>query len=314
MSGVRVVAGLLDAQTTRFERIDPVLPPAAPPPEGHVLTAALSRGDRIAGVLTYSHFAAGTATTLWSARELFELHPLLGAAGEAGMDALLREWRHLLDRRQAGADSACLLTWPSRDAEVARPLLAHGLTPLTCLAVRSGRAGEEGGGAPRADVAVRLATAADLEVVLALELAELAYSALVGAAVVRPDAESLKRAALARHLEQGDPIWLAERDGVVVGVAHCRLLDVTPAGLTGVRLRPGRWGYVNCISVTDAARGGGVGRALMSVAHRELHRRGATGTFLYYNPPNPLASVFWARQGYRPLWTSWELRPATALR
>lgn len=311
---MRVLSGLLDAQTSRFERVDPKLPPAAPPPEGHVLTAALSRGDRIAGVLTYSSFAPGTATTLWSALELFELHPLLGAAGETGMDALLREWRHLLDRRQAGADSACLLTWPSRDVEAARPLMAHGFTPLTCLAVRSVRAGDPVGRAPQAGVAIRLATAADLDVVLALEMAELAYSALVGAAVVRPDAETVKRAALTRHVEQGDPIWLAERDGVVVGVAHCRLLDVTPDGLTGVRLRPGRWGYVNCVSVTDAARGSGVGRELMSVAHRELHRRGATGTFLYYNPPNPLASVFWARQGYRPLWTSWELRPAAALR
>jgi hypothetical protein len=52
----------------------------------------------------------------------------------------------------------------------------------------------------------------------------------------------------------------------------------------------------------------------MAVALHALHRRGATGTFLYFNPPNPLASVFWARQGYRPLWTNWELRPASALR
>ncbi len=314
MSGVRVAAGLLDAQTTRFERVDPLLPPAAPPPEGHVLTAALSKGDRVAGVLTYSNFTLGTATTLWSALEVFELHPLLGAAGGAGMDALLREWRHLLDRRHVDADSACLLTWPSRDAEAARALIAHGFAPLTCLAVRSVLAGDPGGRAPQAGVTVRLATAADLDVVLALELAELAYSALVGAAVVRPDAEAVKRAALTRHIDQGDPIWLAERDGVVVGVAHCRLMDVTPEGLTGVRLRPGRWGYVNCVSVRDAVQGNGIGRELMSVAHHELHRRGATGTFLYYNPPNPLASVFWARQGYRPLWTSWELRPASALR
>ncbi|MFL6122790.1 N-acetyltransferase family protein [Actinophytocola sp.] len=303
--------GLLDAQTTRFERVDPLLPPAAPPPEGQVLTAAMASGDRVAGVLTYSSFEPGTANTLWSALELFELHPLLGAAGGAGMDVLLREWRHILDRRAAGMDSACLLTWPSRDAEAAKPLLAHGLTPLTSLAVRVGaptRRPAPGG------VTVRPAGANDHEAVLELEMAELAYSALVGAANVRPDAEQVKRAALARHVDQGDPIWLAERDGVVAGVAHCRLLDVTETGLTGTRLRPGRWGYVNCVAVAEEFRGSGVGRELMAVAHHELHRRGATGTFLYYNPPNPLASVFWPRQGYRPLWTSWELRPATALR
>jgi hypothetical protein len=52
----------------------------------------------------------------------------------------------------------------------------------------------------------------------------------------------------------------------------------------------------------------------MSVVHNEFHREGTAGTFLYYNPPSPLASIFWPRQGYRPLWTSWELRPASALR
>ncbi|MFC4858952.1 GNAT family N-acetyltransferase [Actinophytocola glycyrrhizae] len=311
---MRVAGSLLGAQTTRFEQVDPLLPAAAPPPQGHVLTAALPRGDRVAGVLTNSVFEPGSATALWSALALWEMHPLVGAAGGAGMAALLREWARLQARTAAGPDSACLLTWPSRDAEAAQPLLAHGFTPLTSLAVRRFRAGAPVRRAPQAGVTTRLATAADLETVLALELAELAYSALVGAAVVRPDAERVKRATVTRHLDQGDPMWLAERDGVPVGLAHCRLMDVTADSLSGTRLRPGRWGYVNCVSVTGEARGAGVGSELMAVAHHELHRRGATGTFLYYNPPNPLASVFWARQGYRPLWTSWELRPASALR
>ena len=305
---------LLGAQTARFERVDPLLPAAAPPPQGDVLTAALPDGERVAGVLCRDRFQPGSATSLWSALELWELHPLLGAAGGAGMDALLREWRDRLSRHRPGADSACLLTWPSRDAESSKPLLAHGFAPLTSMAVRPLRAGNPAHRAPQAGVRIRLAGPRDIEVALRLELAELAYSALVGAAVVRPDAESVKRAALVRHLDQGDPVWLAERDGVVVGLAHCRLMDVTARALTGTRLRPGRWGYVNCVSVFDEARGAGVGRELMAVAHHELHRGGATGTFLYYNPPNPLASVFWARQGYRPLWTCWELRPAGALR
>lgn len=305
---------LLGAQTARFERVDPLLPAAAPPPNGDVLTAALPDGERVAGVLARERFAPGSATSLWSALELWELHPLLGAAGGGGMDALLREWCRVLERHRPDHDSACLLTWPSRDAESSKPLLSHGFAPLTSMAVRPLRAGSPAHGAPQAGVRIRLASQRDLEVALRLELAELAYSALVGAAVVRPDAETVKRAALIRHLEQGDPVWLAERDGVVVGLAHCRLMDVTAGSLTGTRLRPGRWGYVNCVSVLDEARGTGVGRELMAVAHHELHRRGATGTFLYFNPPNPLASVFWARQGYRPLWTCWELRPAGALR
>lgn len=309
------VAGtLLQAQTARFERIDPLLPAAAPPPAGDVLTAALPDGERVAGVLVHERYEPGTAPTLWSAQAVWELYPLLGEAGGAGLDALLGECRRLLGRVSPGQDSAFLVTWPSHDVDAVRPLLDHGLVPLTTLAVRTPPPGRVAGGGDPAGPAVRRATARDLDVVVELELDELAYSARVGAAVERADAPALKRAALARHLEQGGPVWLAERDGIVVGLAHCRVLDTTPGSATATRLRPGRWGYVNCVSVRAGARGAGVGRRLMAVAHAELARLGATGTFLYLNPPNPLASVFWARQGYRPLWTIWEIRPAAALR
>jgi GNAT superfamily N-acetyltransferase len=308
---VSVAGVLLDAQTSRFERIDPLLPPSAAPPDGDVLTAAMPNGDRVAGVITHNRYEPGATPTQWSAMELCELHPLLGAAGGAGMDALLREWQRVLARLRLGPDSACMVTWPSRDAEAAQPLLAHGFVPLTSLAVRASR--DEP--APRTSMTIRLATPADFDTVLALELAELEYSALVGAAIMRPDAARVKREALVKHVEQGDPIWLAERDGIVAGAAHCRVMRVRADGLTGIRLRPGRWGYVNCLSVAETARGTGVGRELMAVAHHRLRvHGGVTATFLHYNPPNPLSSVFWARQGYRPLWTSWEIRPATALR
>lgn len=307
---------LLAAQSTRFERLDPLLPAAVAPPEGTVLTAALPDGERVAGVLARGRYAAGTAQTLWSPRELWELHPLLGAVGDPGMEALLREWRRLLDRLSPDQDSACAVTWPSRDAEVARPLLAHGFVPLTTLAVRRAPADDPPpDGVDAVDpVVVRLATGRDLEVALELELAEQAYSAMVGAAIVRPDAREVKRAALVRHLDQGHPVWLAEQGGVVVGLAHCRMVDVDPGTASAARLPAGRWGYVNSVSVRAEVRGTGVGRRLMAVAHRELARGAAAGTFLYYNPPNPLAPVFWARQGYRPLWTIWEVRPAGALR
>jgi hypothetical protein len=35
---------------------------------------------------------------------------------------------------------------------------------------------------------------------------------------------------------------------------------------------------------------------------------------LHYEQTNPLSAPFWSRQGYRPLWTSWESRPACAVR
>ncbi|MEU4741402.1 GNAT family N-acetyltransferase, partial [Actinosynnema sp. NPDC023658] len=112
----------------------------------------------------------------------------------------------------------------------------------------------------------------------------------------------------------GRPALLAERDGIAVALAECAVVTSEPGNWTSTRLPHGRWGYVNCVSVLPGARGTGVGRQLMAHAHRELARLGTVGTYLYYNPPNPLSSVFWPRQGYRPLWTMWEVRPAGALR
>jgi GNAT superfamily N-acetyltransferase len=317
-AGNNTGAALLQAQTARFERVDPQLPAAAVPPEGDVLTAALPDGERVAAVLARFRYEPDDAPMLWSAREVWDLHPLLGSSAGPGMDALLRELRRVLDREAPGTDTGCLVTWPSRDVEAAKPLLAHGFTPLSTLAVRTRPEPrdprKDARRASRPDIAVRLATIRDLDVVLELELGELAYSAMVGAAIERPNARQIKRAALAQHLEQGDPVWLAEREGLVVGLAHGRLVDATPGSATGTRLRAGRWGYVNCVSVRAEERGTGVGRRLMAVVHRELARLGATDTFLYYNPPNPLASAFWPSHGYRPLWTMWEVRPAGALR
>ncbi|MCP2261127.1 Acetyltransferase (GNAT) domain-containing protein [Streptoalloteichus tenebrarius] len=302
---------LLLAQAERFAGLDPLLPRVRAVPDGDVLTAALPDGGRVAGLLLRTENGPGTLPSLWSAREVHELVPLVGDTGSAGMEVLVRAWRHRFERvGLPGPDSACVVVWPSRDAPVTRVLLDHGLVPLSVLAVRTEPAltPQPGGG-----VRVRRASPADLDAVHELALAELRYSALVGGAVMRQDAAGLKRASLRARLLGGDPVWVAERDGVVVAMAECAWSEPDPTSWA-VRLPPGRWGYVNCVSVLPGARGGGIGRRLMSVVHAEFARAGAVGTYLYYNCANPLSSVFWPRQGYRPLWTVWEVRPAGGLR
>ena len=60
--------------------------------------------------------------------------------------------------------------------------------------------------------------------------------------------------------------------------------------------------------------GGGI--AGLSVAyelHRQLGAAGVAVALLHYEQTNPLAAPFWGQQRYRPLWTSWEARPARAV-
>lgn len=316
--GVTLARSLREAQNTRFAELDGLLPPTAPNIEdGAALTPATPSGRRVAGVLRRSKHGPGTSTSLWSARDTWELYPVVGDEAGAGIEALLTEWRRLMDRTGVpDKDSACVVTWPSRDAEGSGALLAHGFQPLSVFAVRQER---EAFPMPSArgftsGLVIRRATVRDMDAVVTISLAELAYSALVGGTIVRPDAGDIKRSAMRYRLSQGDPAWLAELDGIPIGLAECWITDAEPRTPRRFPVPPGRWGFVNTVSVVPGARGGGVGQALMATVHHELHRAGAVGTYLYYNPPNALSSVFWPRQGYRPLWTIWETRPAGALR
>ncbi|MBP2324503.1 GNAT superfamily N-acetyltransferase [Kibdelosporangium banguiense] len=299
--------GLVDTQSAWFARLDPMLPAAVRPPDGDVITAALPDGSRAAGVVVASRLAPDAMPTLWSALEVWELHPMLG---EHGMAELMAQWQVMMDRRAPGPDSSCLVTWPSRDVRAARVLLDHGLVPLSTLAIRTGGRTTPSPGR----LTIRRARLRDLDVVFPLAMAELEYSAMVGGTVLRPGALKVKREALARHLDQNDPVWLAESDGIAVALAECWFSDSEAGSWSETRVRHGLWGYINSFSVAPPLRGTGIGRELIAHVHRELGAAGTVGTFLYFNPPNPLSTVFWARQGYRPLWTIWEVRPASALR
>lgn len=304
---------LMQAQFARFAALDPQLPQDQfVPTDAEPVAARTSDGHAVAGLVTHTSNPEGSARGLWQAGEAFELFPIIGEHPRAGMDSLLGAWREWLgEQDDPGSNSSAMVVWPSRDVQATRALLDHGFLPLSVLAIRSPT--------PVADtelsgtVKVRRAGPADLDAVVELTLTELEYAALVGTATYRSDAAQLKRTAARVRLHSDDPVWLAEQDGTPVAVAECGWID-TGKSPRAYRLRPGSWGYVNCVSVHEKARGTGIGRHLMSVVHNEFVRRGAIGSFLYYNPPNPLSSVFWPRQGYRPLWTMWEVRPATALR
>lgn len=247
------------------------------------------------------HYEPGSPDLLWSAAEVWQLLP---AAGTTDMHALLSAWRERMAAETPGADSACMVNWPSHDATAIRAFLDHGFAPISILTTRTAPPP-----APADGVLVRRARPEDFDAVLALALAAFDYTALV-----RPETEELVTPQLRRQFDGDGLIWVAERDGAVAAVAECAWVDAEPGTPAAELLPPGRWGYVNNVVTAPGARGEGLGQALMSFVHNEFHREGATGTYLYYNPPNPFASVFWPRQGYRPLWTIWEVRPASAIR
>ncbi|AXB43652.1 GNAT family N-acetyltransferase [Amycolatopsis albispora] len=293
-----------------FAGLDPLLPEPSAPAGERIHARVPGEGREVTAVLYRSKLTPGTVERLFSPAVTWEITPLLDAGDAAGLRALLPALRLRVLAERPDADSACVLAWPSLDAPVLGVLPRHGFLPRTAIGVRTGPVPPE---YRPSGLVVRPAREADLEELLELEVAELRYAALVGTARLLDGAATLLEPGLRRLLVEGR-VWLAEADGLAVGMVSTRCLIPEAGGPLANRLPGGRWGYVSTLSVTESARGTGVGRALMAEAHRTMLGSGVRGTFLFYNPCNPLSSVFWHRQGYRPLWTIWDVTPAGEMR
>ena len=206
------------------------------------------------------------------------------------------------------------MVWPSLDITGIQPLLRHGFQPLTVIAARTRPAS----GTPQTPrgahgVTIRAAGPKDEEQVLDLELRLIRYDMHFGGPVWRTATARLVRDEIRTSLARTVTwTWLAERNGRAVG-----LLVAQPpqdAGwIAGMTSLP-EAAYLQTMFVDDTERGTGVGAALVRNLHAGLDGKGVAITLLHHSQVNPLSAPFWYRMGYRPLWTSWEARPASAMR
>jgi GNAT superfamily N-acetyltransferase len=204
---------------------------------------------------------------------------------------------------------------------------------------RAGRGGSRRGpgrGIAGRDLRIRQARAADADTVTRFGVEVVRFDAhFTGtparagtAAVMRREAEHLLTAsggpagggaasgpagsAAGATAPGGAWTWLAERhDGPVGVIATQRPEQATwIAPLT--RLTPVAYTVLGYVRPDE--RSAGVGAALAARLHDVLDDEGIAATLLHYAQLNPYAAPFWSRQGYRPLWTIWEARPARTLR
>lgn len=303
----------------RRQAIDPLLPaiPGWEPGCGTGLTVAGPDGTLLAAG-SCIHWVAepGSLDLVEGATQRFRLTPYLtGSDVLAPLDTLLIRWRdHLATVPEAaGEDTAALICWPSRDVAGVRALVAHGLTPLGVIAARA--AGPRPAAAADAPpgVEIRQATQADLDVVVRLAMEVLRFDTYFGGVIERPGTADALRADLAGQLGQPDPwMWLAGRGGDPVGLLVAERPEVAAWIAPRTALSP--VAYLLALFVAPAERGAGVGAALAGQLHRAVAAAAVPVVLLQYEQVNPLAVPFWGRQGYRPLWTTWEARPARMLR
>jgi len=302
----------------RLAALDPLLPEVAELPSGcgAVFTAA-DISDQPTAIGACEHWAGepGAIELTWSAARRFRLIPAIAGPDVASaLDLLISQWcDHLADVEAADVeDSAAGVAWPSRDAEGIRVLLRHGLAPRAVVAARRTRPVRDGRAYP-SDVVIRRAGPADLDAVTSLGMALIRYDNYFGSVLERPETEAAVRRGSADLLAKPEPwIWLAKRDDVTVGMLAAEPPAVASWIAPMTRLAP--VAYLQQGFVLPAERGSGIGAMLTAAFHAELAKAGVPIALLHYSQVNPLSAPFWSQQGYRPLWTTWEARPARSLR
>jgi GNAT superfamily N-acetyltransferase len=317
-----VVDDLNEAVTSSWRAIDPMLPAPGDLPAGcgaSLVVPGANGHPAGIGLCRHQHIADDVLDQVWGTITRLDLTPRLRTS--AALDELLGQWRdHLAALPEArGEDSAAMINWPSRDISGVNPLLKHGMQPLTVIAVRPARrtilaadAMLAQAAGTSAGVLIREARPDDLDAAAELEMGVIRHDAHVGTAIIRPATEALVREDTRQVLTEWPGwVWVAERDGRLVGLVHVQ--PPPSSEWIAVMTRPGTTAYLQTMFVEQAERGCGLGAALVKRAHDELDARGVSTTLLHYSQLNPLSVPFWSRMGYRPLWTIWEARPAVAL-
>ena len=314
------VAEINQAVGRRWQGLDLLLPEPGGLPDGCLPPlVAVGPDGRPAGLGVCYHrdVPADSLAQTWNAATMFVLTMRLREPDTlAAADDLLAQWRdHLAGLPGAAADdTAAVVEWPARDVTGVLALLRHGLQPFAVIAARpAGRPTPPEGPHPAPGLVIREAASSDLDVVTDMEVGVISYDAHFGGSIPRPATEALVRADARAGLGYVPTwIWVAERGDEPVGLAIVEPPEDAAwiAGMT----RPGSTAYLQTMFVRPGERGGGVGATLVKHVHDELDARGIEVTLLHYAQVNPLSGPFWNRMGYRPLWISWEARPAAALR
>jgi GNAT superfamily N-acetyltransferase len=94
-----------------------------------------------------------------------------------------------------------------------------------------------------------------------------------------------------------EAILVAEREGVVVGLAHASIYDTPPAP----SYVPRRRAHLDGLAVALEARRGGVGRQLVTAVASWARTHGATQMLLTVWRGNSAAEAFYAALGYQPV-------------
>jgi len=331
LPGFGDAAGSIGAQVAhRWQQIDPLLPVLEPLSPGCGAGPFTTEPDgplQALGTCEHWQGAPGSLGLAWGTAVRFTLAARIAGPDVPGqLDQVLSQWQeHLADVSGSGSqDTAAVITWPSRDVAGVPVLLRRGFAPMAVIAARTMSRDKARPGNPSVhgrDLAtqpagerllIRRASPDDLDEVVRLGLEVIRYDAHFGL-IERPDTPGALRLEAEQLLARpGAWVWLAELGGLPAGMLAAERPGQAAWIAPMVNRSPAA--YLLLAYVLPGQRRTGIGAALAAELHREAQAAGIAVTLLHYAPANPLSAPFWSQQGYRPLWTVWETRPANAIR
>lgn len=150
-----------------------------------------------------------------------------------------------------------------------------------------------------AAVSVRRARLADLDTIVQLRLSllrEHPEHPIYGR--LRADAERRAREVFTAQLGAlGETMFLAERNGRVIGILRCAESIASPL------LEPARYAYISSVFVDPGHRRSGVLRALLDAAERWCTERGLTDMRLHSVSGDEVSEGAWEHLGFMPVET-----------
>lgn len=257
-----------------------------------------------------AHFTAvdpDSVGALWGPLRQYSLTARISGPERAEvLRRLLRDWLGAASDVTGDWETSASVTIPSRDPDLRNPLLELGFAPVIVVAARKPfAAAPPGSGAAN----IRPAGRRDLVALTQMAVRLHEFDVESGMLTSRPGAAQLLRDMLTEHLDASPGwTWIAESDGAPVGFVYAQP-PATAGWIASMAPASTPPAYVAEMFVDPSARSAGIGADLANTVHRAVDQAGVPLTLLHHALPNPYSTPFWARMGYRPLWTTWQRRP-----